>query len=158
MTSSLNHLTDGQIITALVDATDLAPEAGRHLMDCLHCQTRIASLDGELEKLGHLAQQMLPAPTRKPLPAAPQASWRYRVHRPALAAGLALLLLLTGLWLWPGLQPQPPTPADTQAASDFYFLEDIVEDADLPEHYQGIIVAANASFSDEFLAYVSGDP
>jgi hypothetical protein len=160
MINTNRHLTDEHIHTALVDELDLTPDARHHLSGCPDCRGKIDRLAGELTQLRRLAQQMVPTPARKAValvcpPSQPFMPFMMRF--PALAAGLALLLLLTGLWLWPALREPPPSVTTSQMTAEFYFLDDILEDAALPEPYQGIIVATNATFSDDFLEYVSGD-
>jgi hypothetical protein len=158
MTNSPHHLSDDQILTAVVDVADLAPEADRHLTDCQQCRHRIHQLRAELQTIGHLSRQMLPPPMRRPLPTSQcmQPLGLFPVRRTALVAGMAAILFFAALWIRPLIQPPQPPISTAQFSTELYFLDDIINDETLPDHYQEIIVASNATFSDEFLEYVTG--
>ena len=158
MTHSSKHLSDHQMIIAVVDRADLPPQAARHLEGCRHCRSNIGQLDVELKKMAGLAQEMLPASNRRPLPVPLTSSRLYFRQWPALVASMAAVLMLVGLWLWPSRTPHRPVMENRAIATAFYSLDDILKDEALPEHYQEIIAATHGALSEEFMAYVAGCP
>ncbi len=95
------HLSEDQLIWAVVDEAELPAPVRDHLSTCSMCRTREKRLVGDLSRLGQAAERLAPVPGRKvelPQPE-PEAShrwlWNWRI---ALGAGVVTALMVIGIW------------------------------------------------------------
>lgn len=97
---SQEHLSDDEMLQALVDAADLRAESRAHLSRCVECQKRLDLLEQGFDRLEQTARQMTPSPSkpfRVPHQVAQGGRWRLT---PMLASGVAAVLVLAiVLWL-----------------------------------------------------------
>lgn len=134
-----HHLDHAELLLAVVDAADLAAEKSAHLVSCPVCRSAREHLEARFLRLGRMARELAPAPTRPfrlPQPA-PTTRWRYK---PLWAMGLAaslLLVMAVGRTMWPAYSP-PPTPTAAMLEADRRLsaaVDALVEDA-LPLSFQ----------------------
>ena len=154
------HLNEDEIISAVVDETELSAGLRRHLDDCPPCLERKQRLEGELNRLGCLTQNFAPEPRRrirveKPKP---RSIW---LPRPIFATALVLvLILIAGIWrMGPfnvpgdeniaGLIREAPT--DRQLTTE---ISELVENT-LPDYYLDIIGESYQDDFDDFLRFVT---
>jgi hypothetical protein len=56
------HLSEDEIVVAMVDPTDLAPSRQSHLHHCRHCETARRQLERGLARFGERVDQWTPSP------------------------------------------------------------------------------------------------
>jgi len=156
------HLTDDEIIAALVDEADLGPELQAHLSDCRRCSSKLKKIHQQLHDLGHMAEQMAPVSTQSiRLPETidrsdSQTGWRLK---PVLGAMAAMVLVV--MLVWPQAKFYIRTyfiqNMLTQGIKEDNILisevDVLVEDA-LPEKYRHILAAAEPEFNQDFMQYI----
>lgn len=157
-----DHLSDDQIIQAVVDEDDLPAPFKVHLSTCPRCRAEKARLEGDLAFVGQLARRSAPV-LQRPMaltagrPKALQwaASWPGRMAVGlAVSAGLVLLLIGSGLLRLPypaGVQG----PAVSPSQSDRLMAEvtDLVENP-LPPVYQDMCGEPLWSSDEGFLQFI----
>lgn len=157
-----HHLNEDQILMALVDEAELAPELQSHLAACSRCGTEKTKIEQRLSNLSHMAKQMAPTPTRRiHLPEIKRRShfWQGLSLRPALGVAVAAILVLMVVWL-PGRFDRGPELSQDMLAQemkeDNQFMAEIgtlVENA-LPQGYQDILTVAETEFEEDFMYYI----
>jgi hypothetical protein len=155
MKSQDSHLQEDQMIRALVDEHDLTTFERNHLLQCSLCQKEKQAFEQALHRLGDIAKEMVPLPRRKCLPVV-QGSRRVWRWQPALAAGLAILLLMIGIW-WTSpftrFQGNGSLPLIQKMESGQQLLAGItfLEDDALPARYLAIIGSSpNEDYDDYY--------
>ena len=146
------HLNYDQLLRALVDTADLEDKARKHLESCPGCRRQVSQLTQRYGRIGQMAKQLAPAPTRPFRIPAQQPTLRRWQLKPAMAMGMvgALILVFT-LW-WPQSMDTPPGPdmmATLEEGVDDPVMDEIealIADA-LPVAYQEIASATAASES-----------
>ena len=160
------HLSDDELLLAMVDPTDLDPTRQAHLKSCLDCRRQSQDLTDHCTRLGQMARQMTPESRkhfRLPAHTAPVRRWYFR---PVMALGV-LGALIFGLTLWgPRFNrvSQTSTPMVAQKVeTDDQLLEEVdtlVEDA-LPEEYQQVVALSDdrsVEDLDDFMNWMVPSP
>ena len=159
------HLTDDELLRAMIDPSDLAPARQAHLASCRQCRRRTEDLTARFSRLGPMARHMAPEPRpgfRVPAHRTPAGRWHLKPAM-ALAAMGALVFAVT---LWAPFDRISRTPAPMVAekfANDDQLMEAIdtlVEDA-LPEKYQHLAaLPGDRSIEDldEFMDWMVPSP
>lgn len=134
------HLTSDEVMKAVVDPSDLDGGQQTHLGACPLCRREVSLYENRLKRIGTIAEMAAPAPSRPFRLSEAKRPWLLREWKPALAMGVAaLMLLVIVVWRPTGLlRPDHEREASYNAAADEAFMERIdaiVEDA-LPESYQ----------------------
>jgi len=152
------HLTDDALIRAAIDIDDLTAADRGHLDACPRCAGALADLTGDLDRVGALARETAPSPSRPVrLPAgAPVLPWRL-TWAPA-AAALLMALFLVGQFALdrsPGPVPDPTAELRAEMAADGAFIQEVrtLETAGLPDPF-GEIAEPSGYFGDDFLDFV----
>jgi hypothetical protein len=135
------HLSEEQIIGAIMDQNGLDGVIRDHLSECPVCRAKKEVLGGRLTRFGQLAREYTPLPLRRPQLASDRASagptWRLR---PALGMGLVAALLVA-VFLSPRFFPKTKeTGLDKiykEMAQDDQFMTEIekLENNPLPRFY-----------------------
>ena len=143
------HLSDDEVLRAMIDPADLDPTRQAHWESCLECRRQTAALTRRFRRLGRMARQMAPEPRRTfrmPAPDAPVGRWHFK---PGLALGV-LGILIFAFTLWgpnsARIARNPPPVALQNVENDDRLMEEIdmlVEDA-LPAKYRQL-----AALSDD---------
>lgn len=153
------HLSQDELLRALVDVADLETERRSHLERCADCQKVLERLEGRFAHLERRARQMSPAPL-KPFRLPQKASSRSWLYiKPVWATGLvAALVLVFAIW-WP-LQFDSSAPVATVAqqkpVSDDSLLDQVdalVDDA-LPPVLQQLASALDTDDTDSVIDWV----
>ena len=154
-----SHLSHDELLQALVDVADLEPRRQSHLGQCVSCQKALDRLEQRFGRLGRMARQMAPAPSRPfrlPQKAVPQARWRFK---PIWATGVvAAMILALSLW-WPRLfAPTGPVQhlARQNRAADAALLDqvDALIDNALPPVLQQLAVVPQLDDADSVMNWV----
>jgi hypothetical protein len=62
--NTLRHLTEQELLQAVVDSADLGEERQTHLKGCPACLQALAGIESRLARLGGTAQDLAPLPAR----------------------------------------------------------------------------------------------
>lgn len=94
------HLTQDQLIMAVVDEDDLDSTSAAHLSICPDCRLRLQQMTQKLDKLEELARKTAPKPLETPLPLPEPRGGRLFFKPMAVAAMAVLLMVLVVTWPW----------------------------------------------------------
>ena len=153
------HLSEDELLRALVDVADLATERRLHLERCTDCQKALEDLKARFARFERRVRQMSPAPP-KPFRLPQQtASTPWLRMKPVWATALvAALVFVLAIW-WPR-QFDPSTPVTNVARNNPViggFLLDqvdaLVDDA-LPPVLQQLTVTAETDDTDGVIDWV----
>ena len=159
---SNQHLTEDQLIRAVVDTADLPESARDHLSECRECLDIKMSFELELDQLGHKAQQLAPKPQRRiMLPAAPGKNLlRQFFEWPKLAVAAAtvaaVFILVWGTQMVrhttrPGMENM--TSAMIEAKQLMTEVNTLVDNA-LPPFYVEISGERNSEYDEDFYRFL----
>jgi hypothetical protein len=134
------HLTDDELLRAMIDASDLDTARQAHLHSCRHCRRQTGELTDRYRRLGQVAGEMAPEPRqafRVPEDNAPGHRWYLK---PAMALGvMGVLVFAVTLWRpFTRISPTPTPMVAEKLENDDRLMDEIdalVEDA-LPETYR----------------------
>jgi hypothetical protein len=154
------HLSEDQIVCALIDQVQLPAAEKAHLERCSQCGSRIDQLAQDLERLGKMAEQYAPLPKRPiqlPVKETREPLRRWMV---GLAAAAAAALCLVIWWEIPQ-DKQPVVANQTELDSEkngelMSTVQALTENA-LPDVYMDIIGDSDLDLTDEFIDYVVPD-
>jgi len=157
-----NHLTNDQLLWALVDTDDLSSAARGHLSECPRCRSEKTRLEEELGGMRRMAEQTLPSAIRPvKLPIETPRGWRRLsvkwVAAASIAASATALVLI--LWVAGILQPRSETPvaviAREQAAA-VKLMTDVnrLVENPLPPVYLKITGETSAGLDEEFFRFL----
>jgi hypothetical protein len=161
--NSINrHLTEDEILMALVDETDLAPELRKHFLTCSRCKGEKIKIEQQLCDLSQMAEQMAPVPTRSiGLPENRDRTYfrsRWRL-RPVLAAAAAMILVM--ILVWPQAKiyirthiEKDVTTHDVQQDNQLIAQVDVLVKDALPRKYQNILGADETEFDQDFIRFI----
>ena len=134
------HLTDDDLLRAMIDPSDLDAARQAHLDSCRHCRRQIEDLSDHYRRLGQMARAMAPEPRRAFRVPADHAPGRRWYLKPAMALGvMGVLVFAVTLWRpFTRISPTPTPMVTEKFENDDQLMEEIdalVEDA-LPEKYR----------------------
>ena len=157
------HLTEKEIIRAVIDETDLTESAREHLSMCHICRNEKEGLGNQLSLLGNTAERLSPlSGERFKLPSeeilkSPR-FWRWQ-WQSLLAAGVAAAMIFAVL-LWKTPFPISPENSNDQWANEFVQDEQLMADISslvenpLPEIYFDLSGESISDVSEEFINFV----
>jgi hypothetical protein len=139
------HLHEDQIIRAVVDEADLAPQEEGHLSACPACRAEKERLEKGLERLGDMAKEFAPSPGRTVSLPVEEARGSLLVSwgvRPAFAMALSAVVIA---WvLWAALLRLPPEDRQDRFGREMADAELLMSEVDalvenaLPDLYLDI--------------------
>jgi hypothetical protein len=141
-----HHLSQAELLQAVVDTRELPRERRLHLEQCPTCTPALAALQSNLGRLGRRARDLTPAPGRPfRLPDRVRAPWMRRWVPMWLVGAMAAILLAVSVWApsWWAWDEAPQVASSTTAA-DNQLLDDVdalVANA-LPADYQDLAFLA----------------
>jgi len=157
------HLTEKEIIQAVIDETDLTESTREHLSMCHICRNEKEGLGNQLIRLGKTAESLSPLPRKsfklpwKDILKTPRV-WKWQ-WRSLLAAGMAAAMIFAVL-LWK--TPFPTAQKDKEEERTIEFVQDeqlmadissLVENP-LPEIYYDLSGESISDVSEEFINFV----
>jgi hypothetical protein len=158
------HLTEDEILMAIVDETDLGSERQTHLSTCSRCNGEKRKIEQQLYDLSHIFEQMAPVPTRSfRLPGTNKdrsnfrSRWRWLRPVLGVAAAVALVIIL----VWPQVKFYLRThfeknvmTQDVQQDNQLIAQVDVLVNDALPMKYQDILGADETKFDQDFMQYI----
>jgi len=157
-----NHLTEDQILMALVDESELGLKFQSHLAACPICNNEKIKIERRIGELSRMAKRMTQMPTRSiRLPETKSRSFFWSGWRlsPVMGIALATVLVLMVLWRPARFYHQPGLGQDMlsqEMDEDNQFMTEVeilVENA-LPKEYQDILAVVETEFEDDFMYYI----
>lgn len=160
------HLTEKEIIQALIDETDLTESAREHLSMCHICFNEKEGLGNQLSRLGGTAERLSPLPRksfklpRKDVLKIPRV-WRWQ-WQSLLAAGMATAMIFAVL-LWKKPSPISLKSIGEERSIEFVQDEQLMADISslvenpLPEIYLDLSGESISDVSEEFINFVIPD-
>ena len=160
-----DHLTQNDLLKAMISQSDLPDDAAAHLQSCTKCKRNLEQITLRYRRLGKLASRLSPKPTR-PVRIPDSASMASRrKNRSLWAVGLtaAVIMLLTvfrplPFFNGPGNQAgsPPSTPTIQASLSDqelLFQVNALVEDA-LPQSIQQVAAVDIPQFDEDVINWV----
>lgn len=153
------HLTEDELLRAMIDPSNLDPTRKAHFDACRHCRQQAEDLTHRYSRLGQAATQMAPQPQkafRVPARHAPVGRWYFK---PGLALGvLGTMVLVLTLWgpRFTGVDQTPPPIVVQTFENDDHLMEEIdilVENA-LPEKYQQLAALSDDRSVEDMDAFI----
>jgi hypothetical protein len=160
---TIPHLSEDEIVVALVDPADLAPSRQSHLHHCPRCEAARRRLEQGLARFVERVDQWTPSPLGPAsFPDRPIRShgigWNWAWKGITAAAAAALVIMVVNLW------PQPPTigplypsgvpekgPVETERLIGQ--VNALVENA-LPPAYMALTGGNGSLLDDEFMDFL----
>lgn len=157
MKSNDLHLNEDQVIRSVVDENDLSVAVRDHLSTCLACQRKKEQIEKELTSLCRMAKESAPLPRQEiRLPFHKPRLWSWR---PVFATGLAVILLIAGVW-WYGLVTTSKEKMTAQIIGEAEKDRQLTAEIDALEEYApydfypDISGESDPDYFDEFLEFV----
>jgi len=159
---SMQHLSEDQIIQAVVDMNDLPQTLQLHLAECSQCLADKNGFEREMALLGQQAKRLAPDPRRRIILPAPKSrnvignllDWRNLTAAAATVA--AVFILVWGTNLVRNLSdPEPSRLAAEMVEAEILMTEvNTLVDNALPPFYLEISGENNAAYDDEFFQFL----
>jgi hypothetical protein len=160
------HLTEKEIIQAVMDETDLPESTREHLRKCHTCRHEKEGLGNQLSLLGNTAKRLSPLPRKSfKLPQKDGVRiprvWRWQ-WQSLLAAGMAAaMIFIVLLWKTPSLIYRQDQGAvkTVEFVQDEQFMADIssLVENPLPEIYFDLSGESNSDVDEDFINFVIPD-
>ena len=152
------HLTDDDLLRAMIDPSDLDAARQAHLDSCRHCRRQIEDLSDHYRRLGQMARAMAPEPRRAFRVPADHAPGRRWYLKPAMALGvMGALVFAVTLWRpFTRISPTPTPMVTEKFENDDRLMEEIdalVEDA-LPEKYRQLAALPGERSVEDLDAFI----
>jgi hypothetical protein len=158
-----SHLSEDEIVMAMVDPEDLAPSRQSHLHQCHHCEAARRRLERGLARFGERVEQWTPSPPGSAsLSDRPTrihgTGWNWAWKGITAAAAAALVIMVVNLW------PQPSTVGThyPSGVAEKGVVETerlvgqvnaLVENA-LPAAYMALTGGKRSLLDDEFMDFI----
>jgi hypothetical protein len=156
------HLNDDQIVTAVVEVSDLPESAQKHLASCHQCRLAVEKFGTELSNIGELARHFSPmSKQRIKLPVEKSTkpilgSWKWQM---SFGAAFSAILVVAMLW-WSGMTPSlingGPKSLSGELWEDEALMTEIsslTENA-LPQLYLDITGETDPEDEDDFMNFI----
>jgi hypothetical protein len=157
------HLSEHEIVVAMVDPADLSPSRQGHLNQCEHCESARRRLERGLVRFGERVDQCTPSAlgpaTLRDRPSRVHGrGWNWAWKGMSAAVAAALVIMVVNLWSQPPtVGPLSPSavsqkePVDTERLVSQ--VNALVEDP-LPAAYVALTGGNGSVLDDEFMNFV----
>lgn len=152
-----HHLTDEELIVAMVDAADLSTGRRSHLDACRHCRQALTAAQAPLDRIGALAARHTPAPSHPVRIDARSSHPEKRIRR---RAGVAMAIVAMGLLVvvWTTTVDHDPSRFAGGSKSggdtdDVVFMAEVGQliDDPLPDRYRRLIGIDTTDGGEDFM-------
>lgn len=151
------HLSRDDLLIALVDRSDLSSRQTAHLKDCPACQKELDRIALRYDRLGKMAAQLAPAPSRNiRLSDRRTLVSRYKL-RPLIAVGVTAAVILLMTTLWPRNPAETPIPSSQQTMlSDRELMQEInaLVNSALPSAVQRVAAVATPQHDQDLINWI----
>jgi hypothetical protein len=157
------HLSENEILVAMVDPADLSAARLSHLYHCEHCESARRRLERGLTRFGEFADQYTPSPLRpamlrdRPIRVRGR-GWNWAWKGISAAAVAALVIMVVSLWTQsPTTRPlslsgvSGKEPVDTERLVSQ--VNALVENP-LPAAYMALTGGNGSVLDDEFMDFI----
>lgn len=164
-TEKNHHLSEDQIIRAVVDESELSVSDRQHLGHCNLCRAQKTHLEQNLARLGQAASQFVPLPRKRlNLKASEtshsiQWSWNWKT---ALGTALAAAVLFIFMWwasqgeeMFENSGRENLIANDDMASESLMTEVDILSENALPQEYMDIAAETESEFNEEFINFIA---
>ena len=156
-TTAPRHLSQEDLLLALVDRNDLDSQQAVHLNECPVCQQKLDRIALRYDRMGKLAAHLAPAPAaniRLPQKVSPASRSRLR---PLMAVGAAAAMVLLITTIWPRTHTEIPIQASPpMVISDRQLMQEIdaLVDNALPPAVQQLAAVATPQFDEDLINWI----
>lgn len=156
-----DHLTQDQLMMAMVDTRKLPDPVHAHLESCPRCKSRADEIQKRFENLGRMARRLSPEPSRivrlKDYRGKHRLSRKWRII-PAVGVAVAAVLMLMTVWSPRFFNDRQQTAQQNQwveAVDDRTFMADVEQlvENPLPKDYRDLIQGEPA-MGDDFMNFI----
>lgn len=151
------HLSRDNLLIALVDRSDLSGPQSDHLKECPACQKELDRIALRYDRLGKMAAQLAPAPSRSIRLSQRRTSVsRYKL-RPFIAVGVTAAIILLMATLWPRNPAEIPIPSSPQMVlSDRELMQqiDALVDSALPSAVLRVAAVAAPQYDEDLINWI----
>jgi hypothetical protein len=160
-----HHLSEDQIIRAVVDESELSLPVRQHLGHCNQCRAQKARLEQNLVRLGQLAGQFVPVPhQRLSLQASetlPSLRWSWN-WKTALGTALATAALFVFVWwasqgeeIFETYGTENVIVQDLTTSESLMTEVSILSENALPQEYMDIAAETGSEINEEFINFMA---
>lgn len=157
ITSENNHLSEEEIIIAVVDAADLNRLRRLHLAQCGQCRSQIEAVTDDLNRIGRIAESTSPA-VKRPFraPSTVRGHARRRPFGRRLAAGLtvAVACVVIGGLLWQNQLKQRDFAREMAEAEQLMRQVDRLVENPLPKTIMTIAAEGTTEHDEDFFRFL----
>lgn len=157
----INHLSEDQIIRAIVDQADLTRDLREHLSQCPQCGPKKRQAEENLAQLGRMAERFSPTPQR-PIRLPARQSRVFFLSRPwQFALGTAFVCLF--IWVLAGPLLFKDEPVKKAGISTRYMIESdqqfmtevtLLSENALPQEYMDMIGESDEDLEEDFMDFL----
>ena len=153
-----SHLSEDELIVALIDEKDLPPDCYIHLSDCRECASAKEALHHQLSGIGRKAERLTPLLSKKlylPQAEAKQRHRRRRYLTPAFGSVFVIILVIMAVWR-PGAFKTNKINPGVHAQSDDILLMQVsaLIDNPLPDAYREIADIAEPDMEEDVTDFI----
>jgi hypothetical protein len=155
------HLSEDDILQAVIDEADLSVLQRQHLVECSRCRSSKERTENELMHLGQLAERFTPEPLRRVTLAKDKIRAPFLIRGFVLGAAAAALIIIV---VWAAFLTQSPPPGNVgnlaqnmvEAERLMTEIDGLVENA-LPPGYLDIVGETRSSQDQDFMDFLIPD-
>jgi hypothetical protein len=153
-----SHLSENDILQAVIDEADLSQRLKQHLNECSHCLLQKERFAQELTNLGQLARRYAPEPQRRVTLTGDRVRWPFFNWKFALSAAAVAAAIIV-VWATVLIQSQQPGRVENLAQNMIEAerlmteIDGLVENA-LPPVYLEIVGETGLNQDEEFLEFL----
>ncbi len=153
-----SHLSEDELIVALIDEKDLPQDRYIHLSECRECSSAREAFHHHLSGIGRKAECLTPLLSKKlylPQAEAKQRHIRRRYLTPAFGSVFVIILVIMAVWL-PGAFKTNKINPGVHAQSDDILLMQVSSliDNPLPDAYREIADLAEPDMEDDITDFI----
>ena len=159
------HLSEEDLIRAVVDGTDMPISVHDHLSCCPLCSSEKDELERRLELLGQMAEEFAPVPRRKVIlyNSFERRRWWNWNWQKGLSVGMAVaavILVVCGSIIWKTTMETRLARLNQEILQDDRFMSEVtlLSQNALPLFWQDISEEPEPAFDDEFIEFVIPSP
>jgi hypothetical protein len=160
--SNEQHLSEQQLIQAVVDTNDLPRSMQTHLESCHQCRTSKESFEQELARLGQIAERYAPEPQKRvalPVHEDRSTRWTFLNWRHVIGAAATVAAVLIVFWattIVRNLTEFKPAgdPSELMEAKRLMTEVNMLVDNALPPLYLEISAESKPDYDEEFYQFL----